>query len=127
MVVMKGNLSKAVVSLFLSDPDVLELEFPGGTIECGVNILKWYVKEHGYKADLSMVDMLVSLCIENHDYSEALQHSENTKEVLCPGSEWLMYLTIKEGICCVHLGDMEKAEVYFSLQQQVSTEWLIRG
>ncbi|KAL9271717.1 General transcription factor 3C polypeptide 3-like protein, partial [Drosera capensis] len=89
-------------------------------LECGVNILKWYVKEHGYEADLSMVDMLVSLCIENHNYSEALQHIENAKKVHCPGSEWLMYLTIKEGICCAHLGDMEKAEVCFSLLQQVN-------
>ncbi|GAB2226069.1 hypothetical protein Droror1_Dr00021855 [Drosera rotundifolia] len=28
MVVTKGNSSKAVVSLLLSDPDVLEMEFP---------------------------------------------------------------------------------------------------
>ncbi|GAB2230241.1 hypothetical protein Droror1_Dr00014499 [Drosera rotundifolia] len=30
-------------------------------------------------------------------------------------------------ICCVHLEDMEKAEVCFSLQQQVSTEVSLRG
>ncbi|GAB4839589.1 hypothetical protein Ancab_029112 [Ancistrocladus abbreviatus] len=83
--------------------------------ERSVSIFEDYLKHHPSEADLGIVDVFVSLCIEKKEHVKALQHIEDAKNL--SGRELPLYLTIKEGICHANLGDVERAEICFSLLQ----------
>lgn len=58
-----------------------------------------------------MVDLLASIYMGSKEFSKALECIEHAGEVYCAGNELPLNLTTKAGICLVHLGNMEKAEV----------------
>ncbi|GAB2286529.1 hypothetical protein Dimus_020927 [Dionaea muscipula] len=89
-----------------------------GLLEHAVRILEGNIRDNDSEASLRMVDMLASLCIENKGYVEALQHIEDAKKFHCLERELPLSLTVKEGICYAHLGQMEKAEICFSSLHQ---------
>lgn len=76
-----------------------------------VSILEDYLKNHPSDADLGVIDLLASTCMNNSAHAKALQHIEHAHRVYCAGRELPLYLRIRAGICHVHLGDNEKAEV----------------
>lgn len=86
-----------------------------GQVERSVSILEDYIKDHPTKADLSIVDMLAAVCMENNVHDRALQHIEHAQLLYCSGKDLPLHLTIKAGICHIHLGNIEKAEVVTSL------------
>ncbi|GMH24387.1 hypothetical protein Nepgr_026230 [Nepenthes gracilis] len=55
-----------------------------------VNILLGCLKDHPHETELSMVDMLASLYMENNMHVEALRHIENAKRC---GRELPLFLT----------------------------------
>lgn len=89
-----------------------------GQVERSVSILEDYIKDHPTKADLSIVDMLAAVCMENNVHDRALQHIEHAQLLYCSGKDLPLHLTIKAGICHIHLGNIEKAEALFSVLQR---------
>lgn len=62
-----------------------------------------------------VVDLLASVLLENGEYARALVHIEHMQQEYCTGKEIPLNLTIKAGICHIHLGHKEKAEVCLCL------------
>ncbi|KAL6992753.1 hypothetical protein U1Q18_010868 [Sarracenia purpurea var. burkii] len=79
------------------------------------SILEEYLINHPSKADLSIFDLLASICMDNKAHTKALQHIEHAQYACCDGKELPLYLAIKAGICHIHIGNTEKAETIFSL------------
>ncbi|KAB1211026.1 General transcription factor 3C polypeptide 3 [Morella rubra] len=88
-----------------------------GQLEHSVRILEDYVKSHSSEADLGVVDLLAAIFMESNAHEKALQLIEHANLVYCPGKELPLNLTVKEGICHVHLKNMEKAEILFRVLQ----------
>ena len=82
-----------------------------GQLEHSICILEDYVKGHPSEADTSVIDLLAAIFMESNAYDKALQLIEHANLVYFSGKELPLNLTIKEGICHVHLKNMEKAEV----------------
>lgn len=87
-----------------------------GQLEHAISILVEYVNSYPSEADLSVVDLLATIYMENNAYDKAIQlfHSHSQKKPL-PAN-----LVVKEGICHLHLGNSEKAETLFSFLQKAS-------
>jgi len=84
-----------------------------GQFERTIGILEDYLKDHPPKDDPSVVEMLVSVYMERNEHSKALERIEHARRVFSCGEEFPLNLTIREGICHAHLGDLEKAEVCY--------------
>lgn len=69
------------------------------------------LRHHTISPNLGVVDLLVSVLMENDEYMRALDHIEHAQQVYCTGKEMPLDLVTKAGICHIHLGDKEKAEV----------------
>lgn len=74
-------------------------------------MLEESLKRHTDVANLGVVDLLVSVLMENDEYARALEHIEHARKVYSTGEEMPLDLITKAGICHVHLGHKEKAEV----------------
>lgn len=93
----------------------LQLYKRSGSRERAVSVLEAYVKSHVNNADLSVVVLLVSLLMETNQNAKALEHIEHAQQAFCAREQIPLDLTIKAGICHLHLGDLEKAEVCIRL------------
>ncbi|KAH9781975.1 general transcription factor 3c polypeptide 3 [Citrus sinensis] len=88
-------------------------------LKCGqtarsMGILEEYLKVHPSDADLSVIDLLVAILMENNAYEKTLQHIEHAQIVRFSGKELPLKLKVKAGICYLRLGNMEKAEILFA-------------
>ncbi|XP_030550361.2 general transcription factor 3C polypeptide 3 isoform X2 [Rhodamnia argentea] len=88
-----------------------------GQLERAISILVEYVNSYSSEADLSVVDLLATIYMENNAYDKAIQlfHSHSQEKPLRAN------LVVKEGICHLHLGNSEKAEILFSFLQKGSS------
>lgn len=86
-----------------------------GQIDRAISILEDHIKEHPTEADLSIIDLLATIQMGNREHSRALQLIERARLTYCSGKEFPLHLTVKAVICEAHLGNLEKAEVYFFL------------
>ncbi|XP_074316928.1 uncharacterized protein LOC141653154 isoform X2 [Silene latifolia] len=87
-----------------------------GRYENSITMLEEYLKDHS-DADLAVVDLLASSYMKRNDYTKALQHIESAEKV-CGSGEFPLHITIRKGICYVHLADVDKAEVCFQLLER---------
>lgn len=78
-------------------------------------MLESSLKNHANVTNLSAVDLLTSILMESNAYARALEHIEWTQQVCGTGEKLPLYLIIKAGICHIHLGHLEKAEVCLRL------------
>lgn len=74
-------------------------------------MLEEYLNGHPTEADLSVIDLLAVILMDNNEHIKALQHIEDAHLKYCSGKELPINLRIKAGICHIHLENMEKAEV----------------
>ncbi|KAK8509191.1 hypothetical protein V6N13_062246 [Hibiscus sabdariffa] len=88
-----------------------------GRVERSFAILEEYLAGHRDEADLSVIDLLVAMFMQNNAYEKALQKIEQAQVTYYSGKELPLELKTKAGICHIHLGDMEKAEVFCSVLQ----------
>ncbi|CAO2824772.1 unnamed protein product [Amaranthus hypochondriacus] len=93
-----------------------------GQFERSIIILEDYLNVKSSEADLSVVDMLVLSLMESNSYTKALQHVEHAKKVCGSVNEFPLCLRVREGICHAHLGNIDRAELCFSLLQKESVE-----
>ncbi|XP_009781369.1 uncharacterized protein LOC107832204 isoform X1 [Nicotiana tabacum] len=89
-----------------------------GEAERSVGILEDYLKNHPYEADLSVIHLLAVMHMENNAHLKALDLIECAKQRYFTGKWMPLNLSIKAGICHLHLGHMEEAEIIFSALQQ---------
>ncbi|XP_058089979.1 uncharacterized protein LOC131236676 isoform X2 [Magnolia sinica] len=82
-----------------------------GQVERAINTLEDYIKYHPTEIDLSIVNLLASIYMENKQHVKALLQIENARSVYCSSNKFPLCLTVKEGICQAYLGNMEKAEI----------------
>lgn len=80
-----------------------------GKVECSLVSLENYLSHYPTGGDPRIISMLISICIENGEYSRALQHIRKD----CSGKELSFDLTAKAGICYLHLGDLDNAKALF--------------
>ncbi|KAM1297718.1 hypothetical protein ACFX2F_024633 [Malus domestica] len=127
-----GDYQKAVASyeqIVQACPDNVEALKTGAIMyeRCGqqersIQILEDYLINHPTEADLSVVNLLASILMENNSHKEALQHIEHAQLVFCSEKEMPLAMTIKAGICHAYLGNMEKAKSIFSALDEKSAD-----
>ncbi|KAL2329125.1 hypothetical protein Fmac_022552 [Flemingia macrophylla] len=83
-----------------------------GQVEYAVRILEDYFKSQPDAANASVVDLLGTILMETKAHDRALQYIERA-QVVHAGKELPLNLKIKAGICHLHLGNMEMAQVLF--------------
>ncbi|KAJ8557801.1 hypothetical protein K7X08_004567 [Anisodus acutangulus] len=88
-----------------------------GEHECSVGILEDYLKNHPTEADLSVIHLLVVIHMEDNAHLKALDLIECAKLRYFTGKQMPLNLSIKAGICHLHLGHIEEAEIIFSAVQ----------
>ncbi|XP_021733713.1 general transcription factor 3C polypeptide 3-like [Chenopodium quinoa] len=93
-----------------------------GQFERSITLLEDYLNNHPSEADITVVDMLALFFIESNSYTKALQHIEHAKKACGLVNEFPLCLRVREGICHAHLGNIEKAEICFSLLQRNNVE-----
>ncbi|XP_051148860.1 uncharacterized protein LOC127263720 [Andrographis paniculata] len=86
-----------------------------GQCERAACMLEGILKNHTDDANFCLVDLLASVLLDNKAYSRALEHIERVQHECKNGKEIPPNLMIKAGICHVFLGNLKKAEDYFSL------------
>ncbi|KAF5728289.1 Tetratricopeptide repeat-containing protein putative isoform 1 [Tripterygium wilfordii] len=91
-----------------------------GQSERSVDILAKYLKDHPSEANISVISLLAAVFMEINAHNNALELIENVQLVYYLGKELPLTLKIKAGICHVHLGNVEKAEILFSVLQRES-------
>ncbi|KAK3038254.1 hypothetical protein RJ639_030863 [Escallonia herrerae] len=96
-----------------------------GQRERTTNILEDYLTCNPNAADLSVVHLLAATHMEGKEYIKALQLIEHAHQFYCSGRELPLYLMIQAGICHVHLGNVEKAEMPTSKMSNDSTQHLV--
>ncbi|KAL1533395.1 general transcription factor 3C polypeptide 3-like isoform X2 [Salvia divinorum] len=90
--------------------------------ERAVSMLEESLKRHKDAANICVVDLLVSVLMENDKYARALEHIEHTQKVYKTGKQMPLDLITKAGICHIHLGHKEKAEACFKdLKQEAAS------
>ncbi|XP_062019613.1 uncharacterized protein LOC133736186 [Rosa rugosa] len=94
-----------------------------GQRERSIHVLEEYLRAHPTEADLSVIDLLVSLLMENNLHNEALQHIEHAQLTLHSGKELPLDMKVKAGICQANLGNMRKAASLFTEFAESNTEF----
>ncbi|CAL0324315.1 unnamed protein product [Lupinus luteus] len=77
-----------------------------------VRILEDYLKSQPNEA--SVVDLLAAILMETKEHDRALQHIIVHAQAVSSVKDLPLNLKIKAGICHVHLGNMEEAQVLFN-------------
>ncbi|XVF75058.1 hypothetical protein PTKIN_Ptkin13bG0158500 [Pterospermum kingtungense] len=88
-----------------------------GQIDRSLAILEDYLEGHPDEADLSVIDILVTMLMQNNAYERALKQIEQAQVIYYMGKELPVNLKTQAGICHIHLGDTDKAEMFFSVLQ----------
>ncbi|XP_047955109.1 general transcription factor 3C polypeptide 3-like isoform X1 [Salvia hispanica] len=86
--------------------------------ERAVSMLEESLKRQKDAANIGVVDLLVSVLMDNDKYAIALEHIEHTQKVYNTGKQMPLDLITKAGICHIHLGHKEKAEACFKVLNQ---------
>ncbi|CAK8567105.1 unnamed protein product [Lathyrus sativus] len=82
-----------------------------GQVERSICILEEHLKSKPDGANASVVDLLGAILMEIKAHDRALQYIEQSQVV---GKELPLNLKVKAGICHVHLGNLEMAQVFFN-------------
>lgn len=86
-----------------------------GKHEYAVGILEDFLKNHPAEADLSVIHLLAVIHMEDNAHLKALDLIECAKQRYFTGKQMPLNLSIKAGICHLHLGHIEDAKVCLSL------------
>ncbi|KAK1433400.1 hypothetical protein QVD17_10310 [Tagetes erecta] len=89
-----------------------------GQHERSIHILEDYMKKNPKDADLSVVLLLASFLMSENAHEKALHYIQYAHQSCSEVKELPFDLSIKAGICHVHLGNMEKAEDFFRVLTQ---------
>ncbi|XP_029127156.1 general transcription factor 3C polypeptide 3 isoform X2 [Cajanus cajan] len=84
-----------------------------GQVEYSVRILEDYLKSQPDGANAGVVNLLGTILMETKAHDRALQYIERA-QVVNAEKELPLNLKIKAGICHLHLGNMEMAQVLFN-------------
>ncbi|KAM3323972.1 general transcription factor 3C polypeptide 3 isoform X1 [Capsicum chacoense] len=88
-----------------------------GKHEYAVGILEDFLKNHPTEADLSVIHLLAVIHMEDNAHLKALDLIECAKQRYFTGKQMPLNLSIKAGICHLHLGHIEDAKIIFSAVQ----------
>lgn len=91
---------------------VAKMHHQGGRIEDAKQVLKKLIDEHPTEANLTVVNLLADLHMDNKDFSAAITCIEHARKVYCSGQGLPLDLAVKAGICHAHLGLDSIAERY---------------
>ncbi|KAI3923294.1 hypothetical protein MKW92_008738 [Papaver armeniacum] len=84
-----------------------------GQVEQSISILEDYIKERISDPQWSVIDLLATILMENNEHFKALQQIEHARTIHCAKEQLPLSLSVKAGICHVHLGNIEQAENLF--------------
>ncbi|KAI3975307.1 hypothetical protein MKX01_033547 [Papaver californicum] len=80
-----------------------------GQVEQSISILEDYIKERISDPQWSVIDLLATVLMENNEHFKALQQIDHARSIYCT-EQLPLSLSVKAGICHVHLGNIEQAE-----------------
>ncbi|KAL5710730.1 hypothetical protein ACHQM5_021260 [Ranunculus cassubicifolius] len=87
-----------------------------------IRLLEDYVKGHSAEGNIIMTNLLVSLLMESGEHAKAIQQIERIHLVYDSQKKLPIHLTVKAGICHVHLGNIKDAEILFSVLETECVE-----
>ncbi|CAH9130513.1 unnamed protein product [Cuscuta epithymum] len=112
-----AKLYEQIHHLRLNDSEVCmaaaELYKQCGKVESSLVALESYLSHCPTRGDPRITLMLASICIENGEYSRALQHIQKREDCSSRESSFRDLITAKAGICYLHLGDLDSAKSRF--------------
>ncbi|KAL3499833.1 hypothetical protein ACH5RR_038926 [Cinchona calisaya] len=85
--------------------------------ERSICMLEDYLQNHPVEVDWSIVDLLASNFMEGNEHTKALQCIEHAQHFYGTGNELPSCLTVKAGICHIHLGHLDEAEAILTVLQ----------
>ncbi|MCL7043412.1 hypothetical protein MKW94_027674 [Papaver nudicaule] len=88
-----------------------------GQVEQSISILEDYIKERTSDPQWSLIDLLATILMENNEHFKALQQIEHARSIYCSKEQLPLSLSVKAGICHVHLGNIGQAEKLFMILQ----------
>eukprot|EP00850_Spirogloea_muscicola_P009520 SM000053S17477 [mRNA] locus=s53:596285:603110:+ [translate_table: standard] len=84
-----------------------------GNSQKAIKVLDDFAKEHPQEVDLTAVNIMAELHMDNGDFENAIRLVERARESLCHDKLLPIDLNIKAGICYAYLGDLLRAETFF--------------
>ncbi|KAI3831141.1 hypothetical protein MKW92_036537 [Papaver armeniacum] len=90
-----------------------------GQVEQSISILEDYTEKRISDPQWSVIDLLAVILMENNEYFKALQKIEHARSISCFKEQLPLSLSVRAGICHVHLGNIEQAEnLFMNLQMK---------
>ncbi|EFJ04351.1 hypothetical protein SELMODRAFT_432497 [Selaginella moellendorffii] len=89
---------------------VAKMQHKNGNIQRATEVLEKFIDEHSAEADFAAVNLLAELHMGNRNYAAALSQIDRARQMYCHGQALPLDLSIKSGICHVHLGNLLAAE-----------------
>ncbi|KAF5205805.1 General transcription factor 3c polypeptide [Thalictrum thalictroides] len=83
-------------------------------VELSVRILEEYIKNHSSIDDFSVTSLLVCIHMEHNAHCKALEQIEHARLACGSQKQLPIHITVKAGICQVHMGNIEEALIHFS-------------
>ncbi|KAI3870567.1 hypothetical protein MKX03_022760 [Papaver bracteatum] len=95
-----------------------------GQVEQSISILEDYMKDRMSKdPEWSVIDLLATILMENNENFKALEKIEHARSIYCFKEQLPLSLSVKAGICHVHLGNIQQAEnLFVNLQMKHNGE-----
>ncbi|KAI3928584.1 hypothetical protein MKW98_024185 [Papaver atlanticum] len=95
-----------------------------GQVEQSISILEDYMKERmSEDPEWSVLNLLATILMENNEHFKALEKIEHARSIYCIKEQLPLSLSVKAGICHVHLGNVEQAEdLFMNLQMKPNGE-----
>ncbi|KAI3898536.1 hypothetical protein MKW92_031125 [Papaver armeniacum] len=94
-----------------------------GQVEKSISILEDYIKERMSDSEWSVIDLLAAILMENNEHFKALEKIEHARSIYCIKEQLPLSLSVKAGICNVHLGNIQQAEnLFMDLQMKHNGE-----
>ncbi|MCO5600950.1 hypothetical protein L7F22_055067 [Adiantum nelumboides] len=107
---------EAILSIHPTDVEACKMAAKmrqqSGRTDEATNILKKLLHEHPTEADLTVVNLLADLYMENRAFSSVITCIEEARTIYCAGQGLPLDLAIKTGIAHAHLGNEKVAREY---------------
>ncbi len=85
-----------------------------GQFEQATQVLEKLIDEYPAEADLTAVNLLAELHMENGAFAAAISQVDRARDLYCTEQGLPLDLAVKSGICQAYLGNLEDAEVTLS-------------
>ncbi|KAH8961754.1 hypothetical protein BDL97_05G064600 [Sphagnum fallax] len=94
---------------------VAKMRQKNGQFEQATQVLEKLIDEYPAEADLTAVNLLAELHMENGAFAAAISQVDRARDLYCTDQGLPLDLAVKSGICQAYLGNLEDAERNFEV------------